>query len=151
MDEKSADNEEPIIIIIYASAATQRMKPNELSDLLGKARAFNSSQNITGMLIYHDGSFLQILEGPENAVLPLIKKIQKDPRHQKFKLLLKKNVDTREFGEWSMGFVDTTGMAKTMEGFIDYATRFHAALDDEGIARKVLSNFKEGEWRSYVD
>ena len=67
-----------------------------------------------------------------------------------FKLLLKDAVEEREFEGWSMGFVDTTGMAKSTEGFVQYEEAFNAAIDDKGRVRKVLERFKEGTWRQFV-
>ena len=60
--------EKKIIQTIYASAATHEMNHDELETILAKARSFNITHDITGMLIYHAGSFIQILEGPEEEV-----------------------------------------------------------------------------------
>ena len=142
--------EKKIIQTIYASAATHEMEHDELEAILDKARSFNTEHDISGMLIYHAGSFIQILEGPEEAVEPLLDKIEQDSRHHLFKLLFKDEVQERDFEGWSMGFVDTTGMAKSTEGFVEYEEAFNAALNDKGRARKVLERFKEGTWRQFV-
>ena len=65
--------------LIYASAAVKPFTPQELTVLLAKARKKNSSMDISGMLLYHAGSFLQVLEGPDDAVATAAQHAR--PRH----------------------------------------------------------------------
>lgn len=137
--------------LIYASAAVKPLNPEELATLLEKSRVKNSKVGITGLLLYHAGSFLQVLEGPEEAVDECFRRIEDDPRHTNVKVLLRDGVETSEFDEWSMGFVDSAKSAEMLEGFLDYNTEAEAALLDEGLAKKTLKKFKEGAWRQRVD
>ena len=136
--------------VIYASAARHKMTSDELAEILAKARANNSQNGISGMLVYHAGSFLQVIEGPGDVIENLVRKISQDPRHHRIQLLLSEPISEREFDDWSMGFVDTTGLAKQLEGFDDYARDFGASLGDKTMAHKILSRFKDGMWRRYV-
>ncbi|HAA92096.1 MAG: hypothetical protein CMM48_14420 [Rhodospirillaceae bacterium] len=138
--------------VIYASAASHKMSPEELAEILEVARTKNTEIGISGMLAYHEGSFLQVLEGPEEKVETLLEVIKQDPRHNKLQLLLKHNVSKKEFGDWSMAFVDTSGAAGTMEGFLGYEREFNAAIGgDKATAAKVLRDFKDGVWRRFVE
>jgi hypothetical protein len=141
-----------VLQVIYASAAAQRLSEGELAEILSVARAKNTELDISGMLTYHEGSFLQVLEGPEDKVEALLCVIEKDPRHNRMQLLLKDTVDQKEFGDWSMAFVDTTGGADTMDGFVAYERDFSAAIGgDKAVAGKVLKDFRDGVWRRYVE
>lgn len=51
-------------------------------------RTNNERAGITGMLLYKDGNFMQLLEGEKEAVLRLHKNIIVDPRHKGFLTLL---------------------------------------------------------------
>ena len=137
--------------LIYASAAVKPFSPEDLAVLLAKARKKNSSMDISGMLLYHAGSFLQVLEGPEDAVTALFKVIEKDPRHATVRVLFRDGVETGEFEEWSMGFVDTSKSAKALEGYLDYNTEANAMLLDKTRAKRTLKKFQEGAWRQLVD
>lgn len=141
---------DPLIQVIYASAARKKLLGQELEQILAKARSFNTKLGITGLLIYHGGAFLQVLEGPESDVAALYEKIHSDNRHHKISLLLKEEIDEREFESWSMGFIDTTGLAKTIDGFVDYDQVFRTASTDKSVAKKVLRQFKDGIWRQRV-
>jgi len=136
-----------MIQVIYASAATKPYTQTDLVDLLKSARERNSAADISGMLLYHDGSFLQVLEGPDQDVDALYAKIQKDPRHTDFLLLLRKSIQKKEFENWSMGFVDTSKLAEQFEGFVDYVTRLKTMRLDTTRAHDVLKRFQEGSWR----
>lgn len=138
---------EPLLQVIYASAATRPFDKTALADLLESSRIRNAAEGITGMLVYHRGSFLQVLEGPEAPVEALTERIKADPRHGDFKLLLRDFVPQRAFGNWSMAFVDPEGLARSHEGFLDYATELAAATRDGTTAHRVLRRFQEGVWR----
>ena len=133
--------------LIYASAATKPYTRTDLVDLLRVARQRNSAAEISGMLLYHDGSFLQVLEGPPANVEALYAKIQKDPRHHKCLLLSRETIQAREFEDWSMGFVDTTRVAEQFEGFVDYVACLMNMTIDSTHARKILKRFQQGAWR----
>jgi uncharacterized Fe-S cluster-containing MiaB family protein len=133
--------------IIYASAAKKPFSREDLIALLKVARQRNTAADISGMLTYHDGSFLQVLEGPEENVEEFYLRIEKDPRHHRCVLLSRVTIQTREFENWSMGFVDTTKVAATIEGFVDYAKQLSNMTLDKAGAHMMLSRFQSGQWR----
>ena len=64
--------------------------------------ATTGRDRITGLL-YADGvRFLQALEGPADAVEAAYARITADPRHKAQVVLSRREVDTREFGDWEM-------------------------------------------------
>lgn len=137
--------------LIYTSAATVQFSQKQLKELLHKARQNNESLGVSGMLVYNEGSFLQILEGEEESLTALYEKIEKDERHDNVKLLLRKEIEERSFGEWKMGFFDASRSAEKLEGFSDF---FRADIpfdeDDADRAKSVLMQFREGQWRQAV-
>jgi hypothetical protein len=67
------------------------------------------AQDITGMMIYHRGEFVQILEGRKESIENVYEKfICPDTRHTAINKVLKNTITHRSFGEWSMGFVGTS-------------------------------------------
>lgn len=73
-----------------------------LEDILYTARDRNREQGITGILMYKDMSFLQILEGEERDVENTIYRITKDPRHKLLIILYNVEIETRDFMSWQM-------------------------------------------------
>jgi hypothetical protein len=92
------------LLILYASTARRLYTDADLTALLATARRNNAQHDITGMLLYGGGSFLQVLEGPEAAVRERFARIAADRAHKNVDVLLENVVEARLFGEWSMGF-----------------------------------------------
>jgi len=85
--------------LVYISTAT---KGANCADILRTSRRNNGRDSITGLL-YADGvRFMQALEGPEEAVEAAYHRIKADPRHRAPVVLSRRDVATREFGEWEM-------------------------------------------------
>lgn len=138
----------------YASAASHPFTDEELVELLAKARAKNQALGITGMLLYHEGSFLQILEGEQKAVEDLYQIISTDSRHTDAMLLFRKEGEERGFDQWTMGFHHLSpNPADNPEGLNRFLQTGATGLKDgdgEKI-RDVLLGFRSGKWRRVVD
>ena len=106
---------------VYTSISKQKWSEDQLKMMLRKSREKNEKQNITGMLLYLDPYFIQILEGEESIITDLFNKIKDDPRHYKVSLIYKKPIAERLFADWRMGFnVLTEENHADMDGFSDF-------------------------------
>jgi len=137
------------ICLAYASAATRQFGPTDLAQLLAKAGSHNLQAGITGMLLYIDGSFFQVLEGDAQVVHKLYDKIQVDPRHCQAIKLIEEPIDQRTFSQWSMGYarVTRTELAKIpgLNDFFGQGSSFESL--GEGRAKTLLAAFRQGRWR----
>lgn len=93
-----------VLQLVYTSKAVQEFWPNDLLALVEKARTKNAPRGITGMLLFHDNHFLQLLEGPDQAVRACFDVIKGDPRHTDVRVLLTGAESARAFPDWTMGF-----------------------------------------------
>jgi hypothetical protein len=137
--------------LIYSSAAVGALNEVELSRILLSARRMNPALGVTGMLLYHEGSFLQVLEGEEKNVETVFERIGRDPRHCRIMLLLRRSIDAQQFQEWSMGFVDVKGVAGGLPGYSDFLRSRHDPAQAGSLAAKVLGQFAEGRFRNLVN
>ena len=62
--------------LIYSSAAAPDLDMDDLQQMLAESRVRNRARGITGVLVYVDGVFLQILEGEKEKVLELMDAIE---------------------------------------------------------------------------
>ena len=90
--------------IVYISTARQAFSARELESVLLTSRLNNGRVDVTGLLVCGGKRFLQALEGPQEAVAATFERIKADPRHFAVVPLSMKEVQTREFGTWSMGY-----------------------------------------------
>lgn len=107
--------------IVYGSSAASPFSKSELIGLLTQSRAKNSRLGITGMLLYKDGNFLQVIEGDEAAVRQLFGSILQDGRHRDILVIDESTVSERQFGNWSMAFRNLADKeVSTMPGFSQF-------------------------------
>ena len=92
-----------VFFLTYVSTATRELSQDDLNELLAQCRKNNAKRGITGMLLYKDGNFMQVLEGEETAVRSIYAKISGDPRHKGEILLQQGTEEERQFLGWSMG------------------------------------------------
>ena len=139
--------------LIYVSTAVQPFGAGELADLLRHARRTNQARGLTGMLLFHEGSFLQVLEGPKHEVLKLYARIERDPRHVTSRVLLRGEIEERSFGGWAMGFYQTRPESVAeLAGFRDVVQRDLAehVRRDPDRARRALLAFRGEGWSRHV-
>ncbi|WP_422449752.1 MULTISPECIES: BLUF domain-containing protein [unclassified Endozoicomonas] len=96
--------EQSLYYLIYVSSASQLMNNDSLLALLNESRDNNLSLDITGMLLYKGGNFLQMLEGTKQHVLQVYQGICKDSRHHNIIKIISAPAACRSFQDWSMGF-----------------------------------------------
>ena len=93
-----------MIQLSYVSSATRPMTAAELLTILQQCYGHNPLHDVTGLLLYGKGTFLQALEGDEAIVASLYEKIKRDTRHTEVTCLSRKTIARRSFPGWSMGF-----------------------------------------------
>lgn len=134
---------------IYASAATRHFEAAELTALLQAARKHNDAAGLTGMLLYTEGSFFQVLEGIPDAVEALYARIERDKRHEHVTKIVAEAIPSRSFEHWTMGFSQVSRKELALiSGTNDFFSGSSCFLGlDNGRAKKLLSAFREGRWR----
>jgi hypothetical protein len=111
----------PMISIAYVSAAATPMSEQDILAILHQARANNSKTGLTGALLYFEGRFIQILEGPEDEVRARFAAISADPRHRSIHLVSEDPIVQRQFPDWTMGFRPTSPeLVKEIPGWDDF-------------------------------
>ncbi len=116
-----------LIRLLYSSNLSKDQDPKVIQDILAKARHFNPINNVTGILLFRNGEFLQLLEGDKFDVYFTYKKIRDDKRHYKLKILHESVIQDRLFSGWSMAYKDE----KTSIDFMNQEIK--SLIDENGI------------------
>lgn len=134
--------------VVYVSAASTLFTLSDLLELLTLARDKNLRLGVTGMLLYRDGDFIQLLEGEKSVVQALLATIMADPRHSRPMVIFESEAQSRLFSDWSMGFRNLSDPeVQTMPGFSDFMNvtrlpdRFYR---DPNACLALLAMFKPG-------
>ncbi|MDP9076544.1 MAG: BLUF domain-containing protein [Bacteroidota bacterium] len=128
--------------ILYLSAGTTWFTEDELTRLLAISTHNNSRNGITGLLLYADGNFIQLLEGEQGVVLETYKRISLDQRHGGITEIASGPLAGRNFPEWTMGFKSIGTISNTpFKKYLDPATSPANDIQDKHLAVKMLNAF----------
>lgn len=136
-----------MIDLIYGSTSSKMMSSEELIELLHTSEHNNAKIGVTGMLLYKDGNFLQVLEGRKEVVLPLYDKITRDERHHSVLTIATRSIKRRNFEHWSMGFVNIADLRpENLPGYSNYLNEpldMDRFAENPAFAHRFLRVFKE--------
>lgn len=96
----------PLHQIMYISSATGAMTAQQCAGIAAASAVRNRAEDVTGLLLFNSRRFLQVLEGPKDAVERVYARIAKDGRHGALVKLRETAIETREFGAWGMAYDD---------------------------------------------
>ena len=134
----------PLTAIAYVSSALRELSDPELEALLAKARARNQQHEVTGALLYHDGSFLQYIEGPEEGLDVIYRHIMRAPEHYDIVELMRSPVAQRSFSDWEMGFTRAPESTMLQLANVSWRRQVQSAAPNSSIGLTLLMQF----WRS---
>lgn len=89
--------------LIYVSVRKENCTDEEIQKILEASNRKNGDRDITGVLLYSESKFIQVLEGAQSEVLELYDKIKGDDRHKNVIMISLKPIEKRYFPSWQMG------------------------------------------------
>lgn len=116
--------------LMYSSQATAPMTVDDLEQILVDARTGNEERNVTGVLVYVDGVFFQILEGEGRVVREVMTSIARDTRHCSVKVFHESEVDARAFDSWRMAYLSPTAEQVSAWAGLPGTTTIENLLDE---------------------
>lgn len=131
--------------ICYISDALEHESLNNIEALYEKAKANNFKNNITGILIYKNQNFLQVLEGDSKTVDATFAKIAYDARHHNIFKVINTSIEDRIFEDYNFGFTIINNK-QGLSNLNDYLMWLRNA--DNKLANKVIymvENFIESK------
>jgi len=141
---------ENLIRVVYLCSTTLGVNELEILRLLKQARIANRKQDVSGMLLYIGGCFLQTLEGDAPMVDAVSGTIFRDKPRLHLTQITREPIAEREFSEWTMGFatVDPLEAGRLLgdEGLFRSAASL-SRLDPQG-AKTLLTIFGRRRYQS---
>ncbi|MCU0758618.1 MAG: BLUF domain-containing protein [Steroidobacteraceae bacterium] len=143
-----------MIQVSYVSRASTPLSPEQLLSLLVQSRRNNTAAGITGLLLYGNATFLQVLEGEAEVVDALVERIGRDPRHAGVQVIGRKVVPSRQYADWSMCFERVTPQALgEIDGLRDFGAvdfRFETLARDATVVEALMDHFRAPHWDPLV-
>lgn len=91
--------------IAYVSTASKDLKESEIKTILENSVAWNNRQGLTGILLYSEGNFFQIMEGEEGVIKDLFESIKQDPRHHNVLQIFGKEIHREAYDGYKADFI----------------------------------------------
>ena len=92
-----------LVQIIYVSNRKTNCTEKEIEEILKACKKNNASLHLTGVLLYNEHKFLQLVEGEYKVTMEMYDKIKKDNRHENCILISSLFIKERSFPSWQMG------------------------------------------------
>ena len=105
-------NAQPLVAKTYLSQSKLDWTDEAIDQLLERSKQNNATRGITGAMIYANGYFMQLIEGPQIAVDELYSAIDADPRHEVLSLLHNQEIKDRHFSDWAMEYRDSDDLGE---------------------------------------
>jgi Sensors of blue-light using FAD len=127
-----------LIRLIYASTAQTGVDLTEFRKILQQAQTNNQRRDLTGVLAFNSTLFLQGLEGARDQVNELYNKLLHDTRHHSVTMLGYREIEERQWSNWSMGFAAPNSDARAL--FLKYSSQstFNPYIMKGDAAEKLL-------------
>lgn len=93
--------------LIYISSATKSLARAEFLELVAQSQSNNDAVGITGILMYKDGNFMQVMEGDQELIAKLYSTIKVDPRHTLVSIIQEGPISLREYPGWSSSYFNS--------------------------------------------
>lgn len=125
--------------LTYMSSAVGKPRQSDIDHLLTRARIRNEREQVTGILLFAEGSFMQVIEGPEAGIERVYSAIVSDPMHHNILELLHESIEMREFAQWSMAYREVGSREVDLRD--DLAAKLDAPPGDLSAVHHLLAAF----------
>lgn len=135
--------------ICYISNSVDLWQARPLENLFILSKIQNVFRNVTGLLLYNEGTFLQVVEGGKDTIAVLLSKIKRDKRHNQITVMFDRPIKHRIFKSFQTGLVssDNEKELKKLNSKIQfsktskYAKSINAILDSFTLPKHSLSGY----------
>lgn len=126
----------------YVSRVDASIDNATVKDIVFRSQRNNRQKDVTGVLAHSGRHFAQVLEGTADNLAALTAKIWRDKRHTEVTVLFDEPISTRDYGEWSMGFLYDATLSDEIEQALSDLT--HQSNDRNGaLARKIFLHVRD--------
>lgn len=127
--------------ISYVSSAARDLTETDINEILNGSEINNNRQDITGLLLYSEGNFFQVIEGDREIIHQLYSKILKDSRHFNVIKLFEKEIHKEAYDGYKSDFISEDARYSTSD--FKYYQHYLEVLDKPAkqAASQILKSF----------
>ncbi len=110
-----------LVQLTYVSTRASHVLDDDVVDLAIKSNIANRQGGITGCLWFGNRRFFQVLEGEQDRVDRLYRRIKMDNRHTGVRLLSYSSLESHKFARWHLAHVSHNEDQMIEKLILDYA------------------------------
>lgn len=137
--------EPDLICKVYISSARAGLGALDVQNILDASLRNNGAAGLSGLLIFHERSFFQVLEGPRAEVQACYRRIEGDARHRQIIPMVELELTERTFAQWRMGFARPNDLTAPLRNEVlsiyDIHKESERAGDGTDRVRRLVSSF----------
>ena len=111
----------PLVQLTYVSARSANVLDDDVVELAIKSNIANRQAGINGCLWFGARRFFQVLEGEQDRVDRLYRKIKVDGRHTSVRLLSYSSIVSHQFARWNLAHVSHNEDSTIEKLILEYA------------------------------
>lgn len=116
--------------LVYSSRSHEDMSPAAMTAIVRHARQRNTAAGITGLLLYHQRQFLQVIEGERSVVEACFDRIKGDVRHEQIVVLSQCDAASKFFTNWFLAYEALDHLPLLTKDHIISLQQLHNRLED---------------------
>ncbi len=126
--------------ICYVSTANQDISSSEIVEILQQTESRNNQHGINGMLVYSEGTFLEVIEGEKKMIKELFESISVDKRHKNLIVIFEKDINKKLFLDEESAFICENMLYRKMdeEHFLEYIKDLDEST--KNVVKNMLTN-----------
>ncbi|MFC6859078.1 BLUF domain-containing protein [Zunongwangia atlantica] len=113
--------------ICYVSSENDRMEENHIEILFSQTQRNNMANDISGILLYSQGNFFQVIEGNAITIKELFKKIENDDRHRNLFRVFNREIKQDQYDDYCCDFLTKYNQSEELNE--NYYLQFLKNLD----------------------
>ena len=129
--------------ICFISNSVQLLQEDELESFLAHSIVHNVVRNISGILLYNEGTFFEVMEGEYVDISVLISKIKRDSRHNNVTIMIEQEISNRLFDSFQTGIVSPGNKVK--KRLLKFKRQLPKASQYSKSLRTLLDSFTSQE------
>ena len=137
--EKAPLANSPLYRLVYSSIRNEDCDQDCIDQILASSVKNNPQDDLTGVLLYTEDRFIQVLEGPLTKVMETYNRILKDKRHGGSVIRYCAPTEERYFEDWHMG-------SKNIE-----SAELEFGTDMSKEEKKLYTSLADGNLSAYKD
>ncbi|MBP7234156.1 MAG: BLUF domain-containing protein, partial [Moraxella sp.] len=146
-----------VFYLIYTSKITLQasLHTMTLPDIYRQSVARNTETNVSSVLFFKQGNFLQYMEGSERTITQLFDKIKADKRHKNIHVIEQGQAPNALFGHWKMHCInlDSANEMDDVDDISPLLDYFETAQFDSASVPRLLADvenyYRSGKWQRH--